>query len=446
MSQNRERNYCGIWMRMVFCLFALCGCSSVLVAQQTPDTPPPSTDSQDTTPVVLVMPSASQNIALLGTDQRFMDLGTLQTRRRAFFLYGTGISESYIDNFEAVPGGQASSEFLLSPHIAFIDASNHSSFSIQYAPAVVQTTSGPSNSQVFQSGSISFGQPLTRNWMLQLNSSDNYGSDTSRLLSPPGFTVNGGVPVSDPSGAVFQFNRGNVFSTEDTAGLTWQRTVSQSMNFSAQESYVSLLDGGPSSSSTFAQASYTAAVTSRTSVNVGGNYNHQQFSVGSCDGYGFSFGISHEFGRNVSLGISAGPEFESAPCNKGLSGNYNLSIAYPLSRRSRVGLMAGRSYTSNYLTNTQYSDTGAVSYSRQLGEAFQISLNSGYTRSVFEQSTLGAYVGYFAGADFSWKLSRTISLGTTYRHFEQVSGGPIQGQNMGIVTLGWNPLPVRIVK
>jgi hypothetical protein len=445
MSQNRERNYCGIWMRIVFCLFALSGCSSVLVAQQTPDTPPPSTDSQDTTPVVLVMPSASQNIALLGTDQRFMDLGTLQTRRRAFFLYGTGISESYIDNFEAVPGGQASSEFLLSPHIAFIDASNHSSFSIQYAPAVVQTTSGPSNSQVFQSGSISFGQPLTRNWMLQLNSSDNYGSDTSRLLSPPGFTVNGGVPVSDPSGAVFQFNRGNVFSTEDTAGLTWQRTVSQSMNFSAQESYVSLLDGGPSSSSTFAQASYTAAVTSRTSVNVGGNYNHQQFSVGSCDGYGFSFGISHEFGRNVSLGISAGPEFESAPCNKGLSGNYNLSIAYPLSRRSRVGLMAGRSYTSNYLTNTQYSDTGAVSYSRQLGEAFQISLNSGYTRSVFEQSTLGAYVGYFAGADFSWKLSRTISLGTTYRHFEQVSGGPIQGQNMGIVTLGWNPLPVRIV-
>jgi hypothetical protein len=99
-------------MRIVFCLFALSGCSSVLVAQQTPDTPPPSTDSQDTTPVVLVMPSASQNIALLGTDQRFMDLGTLQTRRRAFFLYGTGISESYIDNFEAVPGGQASSEFL----------------------------------------------------------------------------------------------------------------------------------------------------------------------------------------------------------------------------------------------------------------------------------------------------------------------------------------------
>jgi len=114
-----------------------------------------------------------------------------------------------------------------------------------------------------------------------------------------------------------------------------------------------------------------------------------------------------------------------------------------------VGLAANRSYITNYLANTQWSDTGAVSYERQLSESFQINLNSGYARSVRTQTVqtaLGTYVGYFVGADLSWKLSRTIALGTSYRRFEQVSGGTIQRQNVALISLGWNPLPMRIVK
>jgi hypothetical protein len=75
-----------------------------------------------------------------------------------------------------------------------------------------------------------------------------------------------------------------------------------------------------------------------------------------------------------------------------------------------------------------------------------MNLNSGYDRSVRAQTGLGAYVGYFVGAELSWKLSRTIALGTSYRRFEQVSGGPIQRQNVALISLGWNPLPMRIVK
>ena len=111
-----------------------------------------------------------------------------------------------------------------------------------------------------------------------------------------------------------------------------------------------------------------------------------------------------------------------------------------------MGLTAGRSYMTNYLANTKWSDTAAVSYARKLSEAFDINLDSGYARSVRMQTGLGAYVAYFVGANLSWKLSRTIALGTAYRRFEQVSGGPILGQNMAVITLGWNPLPVRIVK
>ena len=111
-----------------------------------------------------------------------------------------------------------------------------------------------------------------------------------------------------------------------------------------------------------------------------------------------------------------------------------------------MGLTANRSYLTNYLANTQWSDTGVVSYDRQVTESFQINLNSGYARSVRTLAGLGTYVGYFVGADLSWKLSRTIALGTTYRRFEQVSGGPIQGQNVAQISLGWNPLPMRIVK
>jgi hypothetical protein len=237
-----------------------------------------------------------------------------------------------------------------------------------------------------------------------------------------------------------------VFATADNVGLTWQRSPSQSVNFSAQESYFSSLDGGLSSRSTFAQVTYSAAVSPRTSFNVGGNYHHQSFSLGSCDGYGFTFGISHQVGRNLNLSVAGGPEFETAPCNRGLGGNYGITISYPLSRRSRVGLTASRSYLSNYLPNTQWSDTAAVSYASQLSQSFEINLNSGYARSVRTQTGLGAYVGYFAEADFSWKLSRTVALSATYRRFEQVSGGPIQGQNVALISLGWSPLPMRIVK
>ncbi len=445
MRQNRVSNLYSLWMRMVLCLFALCSISTVLLAHQNQDKPVPSTDSQDVKPTALVLPSYSQNIALLGTDQRYMDLATLQTRRRTFFMYGTGVSESY-GNFEGNSGAQDSSLFLLSPHVAIVNASNHSSFSFQYAPSLIQNTSGPSSRQVFQAGNITFGEPIARNWLLQLSSTNTYGTDLSRLLSPPAFDVNKGVPVADPSSAVFQFNGGNVFSTTNNVGLNWQRSSSQAMRFSAGESYFSSLDRGTSSRSTSAQVSFSAAVSPRTSFNVGGNYFHQAFSVGSCDGYGFSFGISRQIGRHINLDVAGGPEFATAPCNKGLGGNYGISISYPLSRRSRVGLTASRSYMTNYLANTLWSDTAAVSYGRQLSQSFEIHVNSGYSRSVRAQTGLGTYVGYFVDAELSWKLSRTIALGTSYRRFEQVSGGPIQAQNVALISLGWNPLPMRIVK
>ena len=111
-----------------------------------------------------------------------------------------------------------------------------------------------------------------------------------------------------------------------------------------------------------------------------------------------------------------------------------------------MGLTANRSYMTNYLANTQWSDTVAATYGRQLSESFQINVNSGCARSVRTLAGLGTYVGYFAGADLSWKLSRTIALGTSYRRFEQVSGGPMQGQNAALISLEWNPLPTRIVK
>lgn len=452
MRQNSDRNLYILWTRMVLCLFALSTSSTVLVAQQNPqqnpDKPTPSTESQDVQPAILAMPSYSPNIALLGTDQRYLDLATLQTRRRTFFMYGMGVSESY-DNFEGNSGSQDRSLFLWSSHVAIVNASDHSSFSLQYAPTVTQSISGPSSRQVFQTGTITFGQPIARNWALQLGSTNTYGTDSSRLLSPPAFDVNKGVPIADPGSAVFQFNNGKVFTTADNVGLTWQRSPSQSMHFSAQESYFTSLDTGQSSSATFAQMSYSAAVSARTSFNVGGNYYHQAFSVGSCDGYGFSFGISRQVGRHINLDVAGGPEFATAPCNKGLGGNYGIAISYPLSRRSRVGLTANRSYMTNYLPNTQWSDTAALSYARQLSESFEINVNSGYSRSVRAQTVKtvqGAYVGYFVETYLSWKLSRTISLGATYRRFEQVSGGPMQGQNVGLISLGWNPLPARIVK
>jgi len=446
MRQNNDSNLYGLLIRIVLCLLVLSGSSTVLVAQENPDKPAPSTESQDVKPAALVVPSYSQNIALLGTDQRYMDLGTLQTRRRTFFMYGIGVSESYVNSFQENSASQDISQFLLSPHVAIINASNHSSFSFQYAPSVVQSTSGPSSRQVFHAGNISFGQPIAPNWVLQLSSSNTYGTDSSRLLSPQAFDVNKGVPIIDPGSAVFQFNRGKVFTTTDSFGLTWQRSASQVVSLSAEESYFSSLDTGPSSRSTSAQVSYSAAVSSRTSVKVGGNFHHQAFSLGSCDGYGFSFGISRQVGRHLNLAVEGGPEFETAPCNNGLGGNYGINISYPLSRRSRVGLTASRSYLTNYLADTQWSDTAAVSYDRQLSESFQINLNSGYARSVRAQAGLGTYVGYFVGADLSWKLSRTIAFGTTYRRFAQVSGGLIQGQNVALVSLGWNSLPMRIVK
>ena len=217
------------------------------------------------------------------------------------------------------------------------------------------------------------------------------------------------------------------------------------MNFSVQESFFSPLEGGPSNSMISGQVSYSAAVGPRTGLNFGGNYYHG-FTLGSCDSYGFSFGISRQVGRHINLAVEGGPEFQTSPCGKTLGGNYGISISYPLSRRSRVGLAASRSYMTNYLANTQWSDTAAVSYGRQLSESIEISLNSGYARSVRTQTGLGTYVGYFVGADLSWRLSRTIALGTEYKRFEQVSGGPIQGQNVALISLRWNPLPMRIVK
>ena len=448
MKKNGHGNSCVLRLWISVCFFALSSCGAVIAAQQNPETlaPAPSTQPQDVKPAILAISNYSQNIALLGTDQRYIELDSLQARRRTFFMYGMGVSESYVDNSGANPAGQDSNQFLWSPHVALINASNYSAFSVQYAPTILESISGPSRHQMFQAGTISFGQPIAPNWVLQLSSSNTYGTDLSRLLSPQGFNVNKGVPIADPNSAVFQFNRGNVFTTVNDAGLRWQRSPSQALSFSVQESYLSQLDAGTSNTATLAQVSYSAAISPRTAFNVGGNYFHQTFSFGGCDGYGFTFGISHQISRYLSLSFGGGPEFAKAPCNNGLGGNYAVSISYPLSRRSRLGLSAGRSYTTNYLSNTQWTDTAAVSYGRQLSEAFQINLNSGYARGVLVPASVGTYVGYFSGADLSWKVSRTISLTTSYRRFQQVSGGPNVAQNAAMISLGWNPFPIRIVR
>src|SRR5438477_13073838 len=143
MRQNSDCNLFGSWMRMALCLFVLTGSSTVLVAQENPDKPTPSTESQDVKPAALVMPNYSQNIALLGTDQRYVDLGTLQTRRRTFFMYGMGVSESYVNNFAENSPAQDTSQFVWSPHVAIINASTHSSIRCQYASFVLQSLSGP---------------------------------------------------------------------------------------------------------------------------------------------------------------------------------------------------------------------------------------------------------------------------------------------------------------
>jgi len=452
MKNSNTGLTCGPWLRTVLCLIVGASSSQFLLAQQQqpqqqqqPDQAPPSPAPwpQDVTPVVLQLPSNPQTIALLGTDQRFVDLEALQTRRRTFFMYGMGITESYSDNFGGGTGN--SSEALWSPHVALINASNHSSISFQYAPSLAETTSGPSEHELFHTGSFSFSQPIAPNWFLQFGSSNTYGTDGVRLLSPLGFEVKDGVPMTDPSSAVFQLERDKVFTSSNNLNLGWQRSPSQAMNFSFGESYFSSLNGGPHSSIAFGQASYSVAVTPRTGLNLGGNYYHG-FTQGSCDSYGFTVGISHQLSRHVNISLGGGPEFASSPCSKGLGGNYTITVSLPLSRVSRLGLTAGRSYTTTYLANTQWSDTAAASYGRQLSEAIGISLNSGYDRSVRTVAGLGAYVGYFAGADFSWKLARTIALTASYRRFEQVSGGPDQGQNVAMISLGWNALPIRIVK
>lgn len=445
MNQDRRRLHCSIWLRMAVVLLAVTTSGQSLVAQQQADqsASSPGPAPQNTTSVVSQLPSDSQSIALFGTNQRFVDLGTLETRRRTFFMYGMGLSETYVDTF-GEGAGQSDSEIFWSPHVALINASNQSSFSIQYAPSIAQTTSGPSEHQLYNTGSIAFTQKLAPNWLLQFGSVSTYGTDEVRLLSPLAFEVKGGVPVTDPSSALFQFNRDKVFTSSNNLGLGWQLSPSQTMNFSAGESYFMSLNGGPHSSMISGQVSYGVALTPRTGLNFGGNYYHG-FTRGSCDSYGVSFGISHQISRHVNISIGGGPEFSSAPCSSGLGGNYVLSVSLPLSRRSRLGLMASRSYTTSYLANAQYNDTAAISYGRQLSEAVSLSLNSGYDRSVLAQAA-GAYVGYFAEADLSWRLWRSIALTTSYRRFEQVSGVPDQGQNVAMISLGWNALPVRIVR
>jgi len=444
MSQNQESIRVGPWLRMTFCLFALASSGNVLVAQQQSDSRVSPAESQDVKPVVLQLPSESQNVALLGTDQRFVDLETLQTRRRTFFMYGMGLSESYED-FSAGTAGQNFSDIIWNPHVALINASNHSSFSVQYAPSIVQATSGSSGHQVFHAGDFSLGQPIAPNWALQLTSSETYGTDSARLLGPLAFQVNGGVPIVNSNSALFQLNRGKVFTTTNDLDLRWQRNPSQAVSFTVGENTL-LPDGGPDNSTIFGQLSYSVAVTSRTGLNFGGNFYHRVFTQGNCDAYGFTVGISHQFTRYINIWLGGGPEFMSSPCTGGLGGNYVLSMSVPLSRVSRLGLMAERSYASSFLVNSQWTDTAAVSYSRQLSEAIGVTLNSGYARSVGALIGPGAYTAYFADADLSWRLSRTISVTTTYRRFEQVSGGPDQGQNVAMISLGWNPLPIRIVK
>jgi len=132
-----------------------------------------------------------------GTDQRYLDLGTLQARRRTFFMYGMGVSESYANSFQGNSGGQDNSQFFLSPHVAIINASNYSSFSFQYAPFVAQSTQACRVAKCFMPGPFIW-PAIAPNWALQLSSTNTYGTDSSRLLSPPAFDVNKGVPVVDP--------------------------------------------------------------------------------------------------------------------------------------------------------------------------------------------------------------------------------------------------------
>jgi len=393
-----------------------------------------------------------------------------------------------------VSGGENGQQWsMISGDAGYANTSKRLPFSMQYGGGYGWVWAGPSaEGNTFQRLTLSQGF-VERAWNLTVSDDVGYTFETPTT----GFSgvAGSGEPIGVsglttlPNQTVLTLNTRSVDNTT-TAAFGRILSPAMSLNIGGSAGQLRYLDGNGEDTDTLTgNAGLTRRLSALTSLS--GLYSFSRYNYG---GRGFvtipgitpltltfiqtnsvQLGYSHQWNRQISTSVSAGPQWISSSNSAVVPSSTNVFVSASISDKFRFGsasLSYNRGVTggSGYMTGTE-SDDASANFTRDFGRNLTIGLTGSYMRSaslssnyyVIDQIYLAKIntseiinAGY-GGAQATQRLGRYFTVFANYTAIDQSYNQQISllGYNANVINgldqvigfgIGYTPRPVHLQK
>jgi hypothetical protein len=426
-------------MRVMFVLLA--GLLTDPLISQTTTNDPSSADGQTVgsstadsaqTPEAPVAPLTAYVPALDGTG-----LIAMNSSVKTHFLIGGTYSGGWDSNPDDLASGTASGVYAFSPYFGVQVSSNRTQYIFQYQPTIREYTSNLYGGGTMHQASAQILGNLSERWHWDFKASGNYGQDSIRLLAPSQTEAVGNVPGAGPGTASYLPNAGIVTYISGEAGIHYDKSEKDIIEFSVNNSYNKYSGLQQTSSIATTVLSYQRAISSSLSVSA---YDQTSYYYGSinCGSLGFGVGVNWKARANTALSLSGGPQLDSSACGKQQGFAYAVAFNTRISAKSQIYATSSRQTTTTYLGPGLWQEIAAAGYQRELTSSRTLGVDVGYVGSDALRAT-DSYHGIYFDGTYSHHLGHALTASISYRNYTGNWGQTNFNRQAALFSLAWTP-------
>ena len=349
---------------------------------------------------------------------------------RNHLLYGVSFTERIAGTSNISRG----SLHLWNPYLGFLGRLGRTTFVLQYAPSISERWLVNGGPKAYHSTSLFVTRELSQKWGMGFGLNSGFG-EYGLSLTASSFRP-APVPIINPP--LIQPGLTNIYVNDAELNVHWRPTLRQSLSFSTSEVYRNAVHVGHNNLAA-QRAHYDQMLSRRTSFLAYGEYG-ESFQLVPCKTYGGGAGLLFKTGQNISLRLTAGPEFASGGCATRKDIKTNSSLVVPYGKRSSFYIAYDRDFNDLFVSPLVQSRNSIVGgYHWSMVRGISLRLDGGYYK-VQQCCGQPAFHSGFVSPLFTWPVVRTLTFLANYRYFSDKQIDLLgYGQNQFMLTLQWKP-------
>ena len=417
-------------------LFLLHAAGQVLVQADSTEAGGERSSSIDNTPA----PTGEQVPQMNPRSTNAIDLAThelirLEDLEGGGILYGASGSQGYGWVQSNTDGNSEGSLSLVRPYVGIFDAGRRTTALFQYAPTIDVYDGRRWDGGIFNNFSADGYHSISERLTLHFSGAWMGGPDAIRELATLGTGGgNGGV-----EGLAYALPKGSANLLLASTGLHWMHTPRQEISVTLINSFSSVQDS-PKVDNIGMIAEIRSDVGRRSRWH---SFLHLDFSSNNSDKvlWLFGSGFGTTLGKHTTIDLGAGPQFTTGVRYGAGSVVFSGSLKQDLTSRTALYVTAERDYAVSYLSRSRWADQFTARLRQQINRSTFVRADAGYVRATDINTGIEDRHGFFAGPEFQWRATSTMSFVSSYRYFKRdnPTNAIRERHNWLMGTLVWQP-------